>query len=69
MWIISGDVGYRKPDPRIYECLIEQANCRPDEIWFFDDRPLNIKVAHHLGLNATVFTSATQVREVLQATV
>jgi putative hydrolase of the HAD superfamily len=51
--VISGDVGVRKPDPRIYELGAEAVDLPPWACVFVDDLPGNLKPARELGM-ATV---------------
>jgi putative hydrolase of the HAD superfamily len=51
--VISGDVGLRKPDPRIYELGAEAVGLPPSACVFVDDLPGNLKPARELGM-ATV---------------
>ena len=51
--VISGDVGVRKPDPRIYELGAEAVDLPPSACVFVDDLPRNLKPARELGM-ATV---------------
>ena len=51
--VISGDVGLRKPDPRIYELGAESVGLPPSACVFVDDLPGNLKPARELGM-ATV---------------
>jgi putative hydrolase of the HAD superfamily len=51
--VISGDVGVRKPDPRIYELGAEAVDLPPSACVFVDDLPGNLKPARELGM-ATV---------------
>ncbi len=48
--IFSGDVGCQKPQPRIYEILVEQSQLKAEAIIFIDDRLENLKVAADLGM-------------------
>ena len=43
--IISGKVGIKKPDPKIYKLCISKFNCNPNKTLFIDDRPENTKAA------------------------
>ncbi len=52
-WVISGEVGLRKPDPAIYELAAERLGLAPDACVFVDDLPGNLKPALALGM-ATV---------------
>jgi putative hydrolase of the HAD superfamily len=52
-WVISGEVGLRKPDPAIYELAAERLGLPPEACVFVDDLPGNLKPALALGM-ATV---------------
>ncbi len=51
--MISGEIGLRKPDPRIYELGAEAIGLAPELCVFVDDLPGNLKPARELGM-ATV---------------
>lgn len=53
--IISGDVGFRKPDKRIYEVLLKQINAPAKNCIFFDDRVKNLIPARELGIKSILF--------------
>jgi epoxide hydrolase-like predicted phosphatase len=52
-WVISGEVGLRKPDPAIYVLAAERLGLPPEACVFVDDLPGNLKPARALGM-ATV---------------
>ncbi len=52
-WVISGEVGLRKPDPAIYELAAERIGVPPSACVFVDDLPGNLKPARAMGM-ATV---------------
>jgi putative hydrolase of the HAD superfamily len=52
-WVISGEVGMRKPDPAIYALIAERLGLAPEACVFVDDLPGNLKPAAALGM-ATV---------------
>jgi putative hydrolase of the HAD superfamily len=52
-WVISGEVGLRKPDPAIYALAAERLKLAPEACVFIDDLPGNLKPAAALGM-ATV---------------
>jgi HAD superfamily hydrolase (TIGR01509 family) len=56
-WIVSGELGVRKPEPQIYLRFVEAACCRPDECLFVDDRPANLSTALELGFRVVQFKS------------
>lgn len=56
-WIVSGDIGIRKPDPRAYDALVHAAGVPATDIHFFDDRPRNVTAARQAGLDGRLFSS------------
>jgi epoxide hydrolase-like predicted phosphatase len=56
--VISGEVGMRKPAPRIYELGAEAIGRAPAECVFVDDLPFNLPPAEELGMAAVHHTSA-----------
>ena len=52
-WVISSEVGLRKPDPAIYELAAERLGLPPAACVYVDDLPGNLKPARALGM-ATV---------------
>jgi epoxide hydrolase-like predicted phosphatase len=52
-WVISGEVGVRKPDPEIYVMGAERIGLAPEDTVFVDDLKGNLKPARELGM-ATV---------------
>ena len=46
-----------KPDPRIYQLILERLEVQPAEALFVDDYPRNIDAALALGMAAVRFTS------------
>ena len=55
--VISSDAGVRKPDRGIYERLLAQAEYRPSELLFIDDRAKNVAAAAELGIRGVVFAA------------
>ncbi len=54
-WIISGDIGARKPDPAIYEALRTTVGAPFDVYLFIDDRIENLDAARELGMRTALF--------------
>jgi putative hydrolase of the HAD superfamily len=48
--VISGEVGVRKPDRKIYLRLLSESNIPPEEVLFVDDKKSNLMVAKDLGM-------------------
>jgi putative hydrolase of the HAD superfamily len=53
--VISGDVGYRKPDARIYDILLKRLGVMPENCIFIDDRYKNLQVASQKGFKTIRF--------------
>ena len=63
--VISGEVGLRKPDPRIYRLTLEKLGLAPHEAVFVDDGPQNVEAAQDIGLHAILHTDAASTRAAL----
>lgn len=53
--IVSSDVHMIKPEPAIYRHLLQTFSLHPEECFFIDDRPENVKAAVSLGMQGFVF--------------
>ncbi len=53
---MSYQIGVSKPDPRIYEHVIEKLSFEPNQIIFIDDKKSNINAAKKSGINVIHFT-------------
>jgi len=56
----SGDVGFMKPDPRIYRLALEGLGVQPEEAVFVDDFLENVNGARALGMHAIHFKNPKQ---------
>ena len=54
-WFISGEMWLRKPDPRIYQQMIDGLGVTPNAVSFVDDREKNVAAAQAAGINAVLF--------------
>jgi putative hydrolase of the HAD superfamily len=57
-FVISGDVGVRKPEQAIFDHLIGQLTVSPRDAVFVDDQRRNLDVAAALGFNTILFVPA-----------
>ncbi len=64
-WLLSHEVGFKKPAIEIFEKAIEWAGVEPEKILFIDDLKTHIEVAISLGMQGIHFTSSTRLREEL----
>ena len=65
-YFLSYEIGWMKPDPKIYDSVIESLRVPPGEILFIDDIQENIDAAVEKGMKGIVFTSADQLRRDLK---
>jgi len=63
----SWQVGILKPDPRIYESALAQANCAPADCFFTDDIEDYVNQAVLMGIQAHVYQNTTTTRATLRA--
>ena len=63
--VISGEVKISKPDPRIFNLLLERNHLNPKECIFIDDSEENCRAAHRLGITSVLYQSSRQVRQEL----
>ena len=54
-WVVSAEVGVRKPAPEIYERFIAEAGCDAEDCMFVDDTPENLDSAARLGFRTLSF--------------
>jgi epoxide hydrolase-like predicted phosphatase len=52
---ISAEVGIIKPDPRIFEHVLDKLGVRAEEAVFIDDNPRNAEAASRLGIKGIVY--------------
>ena len=65
-YVVSYEVGFMKPHPRIYEAALEEAGTKPEENVFIDDREENIIAAEKLGLQTILLNPDTNLKHELQ---
>ena len=53
-------LGLAKPDPAVYEAVLDDLGATPQSVLFIDDRAENTQAATALGLQAVRFTSAAE---------
>jgi putative hydrolase of the HAD superfamily len=56
--VISGEEGFRKPDPRMYELGAQRIDAAPGDCIFVDDLAFNLDPARELGMAVVHHTSA-----------
>jgi putative hydrolase of the HAD superfamily len=56
--VISGEEGFRKPDPRMYELGAQRTGASPADCVFVDDLAFNLDPARELGMAVVHHTAA-----------
>ena len=64
-YVVSGAEGYVKPDPRLFQVLLDRYNLKAEECTFVDDNPTNVDAAKQMGMQGIVFTNADMLRNQL----
>jgi putative hydrolase of the HAD superfamily len=65
--VISGQVGLRKPDPKIYALVLEELALPAASCVFVDDAPVNVDTATSVGMAAIRHRDAEHTRAELAA--
>lgn len=58
--IESAKIGLRKPDPRIYQLMVETLKVDPNNCVYLDDLGVNLKPAREIGMTTIKVTSGAQ---------
>jgi HAD superfamily hydrolase (TIGR01509 family) len=62
-WILSYEVGFKKPAIEIFQKAIEWASIEPQKILFIDDMKKHVAVAVSLGMQGIHFISASHLKK------
>jgi putative hydrolase of the HAD superfamily len=65
--IESAKIGLRKPDPRIYQLMVETLKVDPNNCVYLDDLGVNLKPAREMGMTTIKVTSGAQAIAELEA--
>ncbi|HNQ46244.1 MAG TPA: HAD family phosphatase [Syntrophorhabdus sp.] len=68
-WLLSFEVGAKKPKQRIYDAIFEKMDVKPNEVFYVDDISKYVETAQQLGLHGVVFRSAAQLWDFIQKNV
>lgn len=64
--VVSGQVGYLKPYPEMYQHLLDSYDLRPEESLFIDDQYENILGAEQIGIPCVLYKNPWQLRKELK---
>jgi putative hydrolase of the HAD superfamily len=59
---LSLELKMQKPDLNVYLKVLEELECKPDEIIFTDDRIENVNAANKIGIHALYFSNLDQLK-------
>jgi len=62
-WILSHEVGFKKPALEIFQSAIEWAGVEPEKILFIDDMKTHVEVAVSLKIQGIHFTSCQDLKD------
>ena len=65
-YVVSGAEGLVKPDPRLFQVLLDRYQLKAEECLFVDDNPDNVAAAEGMGMQGIVFTGADDLRKRLK---
>lgn len=65
--VFSHDVGFRKPDPRIYLAVLEKAQAKPEDCVYIDNKKELLPAAEALGMRTIHFRNPEQLEEELRS--
>jgi len=60
--VYSFEVGYRKPQPEIFQIALQRARTTPQASLFIDDMPANVEQARAMGFHTILFTNAEDLK-------
>lgn len=63
--VVSAAVGVKKPDPRIYDCVLDALEAPAESCFFVDDKPENVAAGREKGLDAHLFNSVRELESQL----
>ena len=66
-WILSFEVGAKKPKRRIYDAIFEKMDVRKDEVFYIDDVEEYVEGARAMGMKGLVFREAADLWKALEA--
>ncbi len=65
--VYSAEVKLLKPDPRIYQIVLDQLEVPASECVFVDDKPVNIEAAQALGMQGVLCRNTQQTIDEIRA--
>jgi FMN phosphatase YigB (HAD superfamily) len=66
-WILSFEVGAKKPKRRIYDAIFEKMDVRRNEVFYVDDVESYVETAKKMGMQGLVFRQPTDLWDAVKA--
>lgn len=67
IYVVSGNIHFRKPDSRIFEYALNQAKLSPNECMYIDNRPDILEGATKLGFATILYLNNKQIIDEINA--
>lgn len=64
-YVVSGAEGLVKPDPRLFNLLLDRFGLKAEECYFVDDNAANVESACKIGLHGIQFLNTEQLKKEL----
>lgn len=64
--VISSEVGLIKPEPEVFEYIMQKLRVRPEECIFTDDNQRHIAAAEKLGIKSILFTGVSELKQQIE---
>lgn len=64
--VMSGETGYVKPEPEMYQMILQKMEVSPEEALMIDDNPANVEGAKRIGMDGFIYSSLQGLREKIE---
>lgn len=64
-YVVSGAEHLVKPDPQLFQVLLDRYGLRAEECTFVDDNPVNVEAARRMGMRGIQFVGAEKLKKEL----
>lgn len=65
-WLLSFEVGAKKPNQRIFNAIFEKMDVKPGDVFYIDDISSYVETAQQLGINGMIFKGADRLWEFIK---
>ena len=64
--VISSEIGLIKPEPAVFEHILQKLEVKPEECIFTDDNPKHTDAATKTGIHCIVYTSVPELKQQIE---